>query len=145
MVRLQYIIIYKGLLLFVTCNNVQIILRIVTWNYNSLLRIIIIIIIISYLKLWNCLKYLKIYSCKQCIFISSEYLKLYNCVQINCITNYLNQNLTIHSLTLTNVKFILHSFRFILILLEGFLHLSKNRQMQTLTYYGCTTWTLTCH
>ena len=32
------------------------VLRISTWSYNCLLRIIIIIIIISYMKLFNCVQ-----------------------------------------------------------------------------------------
>ena len=50
--------------------------RIVTWNYNCQKRIII-----SYLKLYNCLKCLKLYNCIQIISVREEYMKPYNYVQ----------------------------------------------------------------
>ena len=62
------------------------VLRIVTWSSNCLLRIIIIIIIISYLKPFNCVQIICIKNCLLRIIIIS-YLKPYNCVQIICIKN----------------------------------------------------------
>ena len=60
------------------------VLRIVTWSYNCLLRIIII----SYLKSYNCkLFVLRIvtwsYNCLQRIIIIISYLKPNKCVQTN--------------------------------------------------------------
>ena len=57
------------------------VLGIVALSYNCSLRIIII----SYLKLCNCLKYLEQCNCVVMISIRSEYLKPQNCVQIICV------------------------------------------------------------